>query len=148
MKKNLIALFITFCLTTSFLFAQNLENIDFPYTTSNTKSDDVLSMITGNVLQENGILFQLLGVFGFDATEPWPIALIYVRTIINLLLWLTSFVALIIVIYTFYLMFFSDDAKWMETVKKNLKWVAIALVILGFSRVIVSFIFNFYKTQI
>jgi hypothetical protein len=45
------------------------------------------------------------------------------------------------------MMFFQEDGKGMEQVKKNLKGVAIALVIMGLSRIIVSFIFNFYKTR-
>ena len=52
------------------------------------------------------------------------------------------------IIYSFYLMFFQEDSKGMEQVKKNLTGVAIALVILGFSWIIVSFIFNFYQENL
>jgi hypothetical protein len=45
-------------------------------------------------------------------------------------------------------MFFTEDTKGIEQVKKNLKGVAIALVILGLSRFIVSFIFDFYKGKL
>jgi hypothetical protein len=45
------------------------------------------------------------------------------------------------------MMFFQEDSKGIEQVKKNLKGVAIALVIMGLSRLIVSFIFNFYKSR-
>ena len=59
-----------------------------------------------------------------------------------------SFVALVIVIYSFYLMFFTEDSKGIDQVKKNLIGVAIALVVLGVSRFIVSFIFDFYQTKL
>jgi hypothetical protein len=45
-------------------------------------------------------------------------------------------------------MFFSENTQGMERVKKNLKGVAIALVILGLSRIIISFIFNFYQENL
>jgi hypothetical protein len=45
-------------------------------------------------------------------------------------------------------MFLSEDSKGIEQVKKNLIGVAIALVILGLSRFIVSFIFDFYQTKL
>ena len=59
-----------------------------------------------------------------------------------------SFIALVIVIYSFYQMFFTEDSKGIEQVKKNLKGVAITLVIIGLSRFIVSFIFNFYQEKL
>ncbi|GHV25405.1 hypothetical protein FACS1894176_03820 [Bacteroidia bacterium] len=60
---------------------------------------------------------------------------------------MTAFVAFVIVIYSFYMMFFQENSKGIDQVKKNLKGVAIALVIMGLSRLIVSFIFNFYKAR-
>jgi hypothetical protein len=45
-------------------------------------------------------------------------------------------------------MFFTEDSKGIEQVKKNLTGVAIALVILGLSRFIISFIFDFYQTKL
>jgi hypothetical protein len=45
-------------------------------------------------------------------------------------------------------MFFTEDSKGIEQVKKNLTGVAIALVIVGLSRIIVSFIFEIYKSQL
>jgi hypothetical protein len=44
-------------------------------------------------------------------------------------------------------MFFTEDSKGMEQVKNNLKGVAIALVVLGLSWVITSFIFRFYRNS-
>jgi vancomycin permeability regulator SanA len=102
------------------------------------------------ITSENSLLNKFLQAFGFwgPTYEGIPKALIYVKNIVNLLLWLVSFVALVIILYSFYLMFFTEDSKWIEQVKKNLKGVAIALVILGFSRIIVSFIFDFYQKRL
>jgi hypothetical protein len=46
------------------------------------------------------------------------------------------------------MMFFTEDSKGIEAVKKNLTGVAIALVILGLSWIIVSFIFDFYQSKL
>ena len=109
--------------------------------------------MTEQVMKTDGMLPKLLQILWLNPATylqnpDTPAALIYIRGIINLLLGLTSFIALIMVIFSFYLLFFSEDAKGMDKVKKNLKGVAIALIILGLSRSIVSFIFNFYQTQI
>ncbi|MBQ7074259.1 hypothetical protein IJM86_04270 [bacterium] len=59
-----------------------------------------------------------------------------------------SIIALVMIIYSFYLMFFSDDKEGLDKVKKNIKGIMIALLILGLSWAIVSFIFNFYQNKI
>ena len=95
---------------------------------------------------ERGFL-TILGLW-WAKYEGIPKAVIYIRFITNLLLWLVSFIALVIIIYSFYQMFFSEDSKGIEQVKKNLTGVAIALVIIGLSRFIVSFIFDFYQSKL
>lgn len=130
----------------------NWQN-EFPYETNSSSvgdSEKLGSQVAEQVLQDEGLLNKFLEIFGFNTPEydgPSK-ALIYIKWIINLLLGLTSFIALIMVIYSFYLLFFSEDTKGMDKVKKNLKGVAIALILLWLSRTIVSFIFNFYQTQI
>ncbi len=106
---------------------------------------------TGTEHSDKTLLNSFLSMFWlntFKNNDGVPNALVYIRFIINLLLWLVSFIALVMIIYSFYLMFFSEDTQGMERVKKNLKGVAIALVILGLSRIIVSFIFNFYQDNL
>ncbi len=51
----------------------------------------------------------------------------YAKAILNLALSLIAFIALIISIYTFYLMIFSDNDKSIENAKKNLTGIFIAL---------------------
>ena len=107
-------------------------------------------------VDQNGITSQslvasFLEIFGFNTDDyqgKMPKAIIYAKSIINLLLSLLSFVALIILIYTFYLMFFSEDGKWFDKVKSNLKGLLLWFVFLWLSWIIVSFIFNFYEKKI
>lgn len=78
-----------------------------------------------------------------DAETP---ATNYVKWLLNILLGLVSFLALVMVIFAFYLIFFS---KWEEAVgkaKKILIGVAIALAIMWLSWFIASFFFDIYGT--
>lgn len=162
MKKKLIWIGILFSVLVSsiFSFTQAIsgfsdQSTEAPYKEmqpQNWNDVEVQQQISDVVTDDQGkwILVQLLDIFGFGGEEydGVPKAIVYVQNIVNLLLGLTSFIALIIIIYSFYLMFFSEDQKWVDKVKKNLKWVAIALVILGFSWVIVRFVFDFYKDKV
>lgn len=69
----------------------------------------------------------------------------YIKNLINIALSLVSFVALIILIYGFYLMFFSQQEEWFTKAKKIFKWVIIALFIMWLSFFIVNFIFYLYN---
>lgn len=153
---GLISFFWTFGVSNAQVFWNNEW---FPYddtpvskdldTISNT--EDLGSLAAqGIVKSDDTLLNSFLNMFGFGGAEyeGVPKALIYVKFIINLLLWLVSFIALVIILYSFYMMFFTEDSKGIEKVKKNLTWVAIALVILGLSWIIVSFIFDFYQTRL
>jgi hypothetical protein len=67
-----------------------------------------------NGMNSQSLVASFLEIFGFNTDDyqgKMPKAIIYAKSIINLLLSLLSFVALIILIYTFYLMFFSEDGK-------------------------------------
>ncbi|MDR2189729.1 MAG: pilin [Candidatus Peribacteria bacterium] len=105
-------------------------------------------MMARENLGNESLLNKFLNTFGFGNamyTSGEQKAIIYIRAIINLLLSLVTFIALVILLYSFYLMFFTEESKGIETVKKNMKGVVIALVILGLSRVIVSFIFSLFN---
>lgn len=104
-----------------------------------------------NGMTSQSLVASFLEIFGFNTDDyqgKMPKAIIYAKSIINLLLSLLSFVALIILIYTFYLMFFSEDGKWFDKVKSNLKGLLLWFVFLWLSWIIVSFIFNFYEKKI
>ena len=70
----------------------------------------------------------------------------YVRVVMNYFLGLATFVALIMLVYGFYMMFFSGQEEGLKKAKGILKGVFIALVILGLSRFIVSYLFGVFAT--
>lgn len=90
---------------------------------------------------------QLLSIFMpnsamYDSGD-WPSFIFYLKTVVNLLLWFVTFIALILIIYAFYMIFFKKDEAGITTAKQVIKWVIIALLIIWFSWIIVSFLYRF-----
>lgn len=99
---------------------------------------------------EKTIIVRLLKVFWLDnSIEKWhDLKFIdYARAIINMALWLVAFIALIMSLYTFYMMFFSENEAWIKKAKWNLVGIFIALGILWLAWIIVSFIFWRYQSN-
>lgn len=99
---------------------------------------------------ENTIIVKLLGVFWLDnSIEKWrDLKFIdYARAVINMALWLVAFIALITSLYTFYMMFFTENEAWIKKAKWNLVGIFIALGILWLAWIIVSFIFRWYQSN-
>ncbi len=71
-------------------------------------------------------------------------AIDYIKMIINIALGLVAFISLWLVLVAFYLMFFTEQEDGLTKAKKILKWVFIALIVMGVSYFIVSFIFYLY----
>ncbi len=88
--------------------------------------------------------FRLTGSETYDQDKP---ATGYITMIMNMALWLTSFISLILIIFAFYLMFFQKQEEGFAKAKKILIGVAIALVIMGLSWVLVSFFFEIYSSE-
>jgi len=93
------------------------------------------------------LLNDILSVFKLDSeTYQWvPKFISYVKFIVNLWLGLLSFVTLVMLIYTFYMIFFSKRDEAIKKAIWNLKWIFVALAIMWLSWLIVSFIFWRYK---
>lgn len=70
----------------------------------------------------------------------------YVKWILNIMLGLVSFLSLVMIIFAFYLIFFSKGEEAVGKAKKILVGVGIALAIMGLSRFIASFFFDIYST--
>lgn len=101
-----------------------------------------------DIKDDNSIINRLLDIFNIDIVKNDDHKFLnYVKAILNVALWLLSMVALIMTIYTFYLMFFTENDKAAGKAKWNLVGIFIALVIIGLARLIVSFIFWWYKEQ-
>ena len=96
---------------------------------------------------EQTIIRKLLGVFGLDTDANKDLKFIdYAKAILNMALSLISFIALVMTIYTFYMMFFTDNDAWIKKAKWNLIWIFIALGVRWLAWIIVSFIFRWYQS--
>jgi len=108
---------------------------------------DIPKIITWDMAdQENGIN-KLLNVFMPNSAMydewQWPSVLFYLKTIVNILLSFVSLIALILVIYAFYMIFFKKDESGITTAKQIIKGVVIALFVIWLSWIVVSFLFRF-----
>ena len=131
---------------------------EFPYNNPDTVVDDHecdnlwdCTNLWDNVYvkDSNSIINRLLEVFGLNSdTFLWDHKFIsYAKAILNLALGLLSLIALVMTIYTFYMMFFTDNEAWIKKAKWNLVGIFIALAIIGLSWIIVSFIFRWYQSN-
>ena len=94
------------------------------------------------------IIRRLLNVFWLDSSHEKDLKFIdYAKAIINMLLGLVAFIALVMTIYTFYMIMFSGSEEWIKKAKWNLVGIFIALGIIWLARLIVSFIFWRYQTN-
>ena len=92
------------------------------------------------------IIRRLLWVFGLDTSGNRDLKFIdYARAILNMTLGLIAFIALIMTIYTFYMMIFSENEAWIKKAKWSLVGIFIALAIVWLAWIIVSFIFWWYQ---
>lgn len=153
-KLKLLLILFTTTLITMWLYVG--ANYDFPYeymtneneiSSSNYETEIWQIMKYDNVTQTNSVLNRLLKLFKLssqDWYQEWwwtSKAVYYAKMIVNLMLSFVSFIALVMVIYAFYMIFFLKDEAGITKAKQVLKWVAIAIIIMWLSRFIVSMIF-------
>lgn len=96
------------------------------------------------------IIRRLLWVFGLDTSKDKDKDLKfidYARAILNMALGLIAFIALIMTIYTFYMMLFSENDAWIKKAKWNLVGIFIALGIIWLAWIVTSFIFWRYQSN-
>ena len=109
---------------------------------------DLWNCVSVNESNETIIKKLLRDVFKIDVDENSEHKFLdYVKAILNVALGLLSMVAVIMTIYTFYLMFFTENEAWAKKAKWNLVGIFIALAIIGLAWLIVSFIFWWYQEQ-
>lgn len=109
---------------------------------------DIGSMVKTDTVQDSENSFQkLLSLFRLSSQDWYDSgtskAIYYIKMIVNMLLSLTAFISLIMIIYAFYMIFFTKEDSGVTKAKQVLKWVAIALIVMWLSRFIVSFLFWF-----
>ena len=147
-------LFNSFCL---WQWKIGLLESDFPYGSESINSlncDENTDLWNCTSIKEDKekwweqtIIRKLLGVFGLDTDANKDLKFIdYAKAILNMALSLISFIALVMTIYTFYMMFFTDNDAWIKKAKWNLIWIFIALGVIWLAWIIVSFIFRWYQS--
>ncbi len=135
------------------------EDEPFPYdivsqTPLNTVDTNIAQVIKQDALQpgtNQSIMSRIASFFRVSGTAYNPDnagspAIEYVKRIVNLLLGLVSLIALVLIIFAFYLIFFGKEDEAIKKAKKILTGVAIALAIMWLSWFIVSFFFNVFTT--
>jgi hypothetical protein len=140
-KKLLVATFVMCCwLQLTIWTVSALDDTPY-YDFLETGTDDApepWEILRG----EQSVLTDLLELFGLSSFQDgWNTVFWYITFIINILLWLAWFIALLWLIYGFYRMFFSKEEEWLNRARDILKWAVIALVVIGLSWVITRFIF-------
>ncbi len=71
----------------------------------------------------------------------------YVQQLLNWFLAITWFVAVCVLLFWFYKMFFAkDNAEALKSALSIVKWALIALIVIGISRYIVSIMFDVFFT--
>ncbi|MFA7284470.1 MAG: hypothetical protein WC004_01445 [Candidatus Absconditabacterales bacterium] len=125
---------------------------DFPYgnefTTapSTDLTDPLQNVVIEQQAQNDSFVEQILDTFGFNVgsvgggTAP-DSALSYIQYLFNIALGLLAMISVIILIYNFFMIFFSKEKEGVENAQKAVKRVAIVILIMGLSRLIVSFLF-------
>lgn len=144
--KKIILISIVLSWIISFWFT---EEFYYDYNQGSTAiwdETEIWNIIQTDVINNNdSSLNKLLELFQLSDKQrynSWTSkAIYYAKMIVNLLLWLVSLIALVMLIFAFYLMFFSTQESGMTKAKQVLKWVAIAITIMWLSWFIVSFIF-------
>lgn len=143
--------------TTSFSYGQNDAGFYYGTEYEGTNLNDEQKTELAQVIKDDSIntndttlLYKIRQYFRltwwlYDQDKTPATA--YINMIINMALWLTSFISLILILFAFYLMFFQKEEEGFEKAKKILIGVAIALVVMALSWLIVSFFFEIYTTQ-
>ena len=169
MKTTLLSLIRTLALlgivwtsTLAFAYAQ----ADFPYDNIDTSNPtiDVAQEINNDVIDDSenqgeSLITKLTNIFGLERDEirevdtgdngrtfdrRWTN---YISFVINVALALMAFIALVVLIYGFFTMFFAKKEEWLAKAKKILINTTIAIIIIAISRFVVSFLFNVF-TQV
>ena len=140
-------MWVTFCLWSDLGLGPNTD-ADFPWLDSKYKEDkkkvDLWDQV--DIRNDNSIITRLLDVFNIDIVKNDEHKFLnYVKAILNVALGLLSMIALIMTIYTFYMMFFSENEAWAKKAKWNLIGIFIALAIIWLAWLIVSLIFWWYQ---
>ena len=138
---------------------QQFSDTQFPYDINSTtqlqgtnETTNISSVVkqdavnpTTSILKRLTNFFRLSGTT-YDKPNSTSKATDYIKWILNILLGLVSFLSLVMIIFAFYLIFFSKGEDGVGKAKKILTGVGIALAIMWLSWFIASFFFQIYTT--
>jgi len=142
----------------AFTAGQQFSDTEFPYEINaqdpNLETTDIAQVVKEEAVWTQWstsptIIKRLTDFFRLSWTsyDTWTsTATNYVKWILNILLGLVSFLSLVMIIFAFYLIFFSKGEDGVAKAKKILIGVGIALAIMWLSWFIASFFFNIYTT--
>jgi len=121
--------------------AQNFYYTDGTYTAGATT--DVGSVLK-QTNQGGSILENLLDLFGIN--YAWPDkAITFGQVVVNYILALLGFIALILIIYAFAKIFFGKEDEEIKNARKTVIGASIALLVIGASAYIVNFMFYVFS---
>ncbi len=132
-------------------FPYDIQGEEYNASTETPTTDIASQLIQPDTNNDTSLLQRLTQYFRLSGTEyddPNSVskATDYVKWILNVMLGLVSFLSLVMIIFAFYLIFFSKGEEAVGKAKKILIGVAVALAIMGLSWIIASFFFNIYTT--
>ena len=120
--STILFMWITFCLWDGLGLGSN-PDAEFPWLDGNKyqedkKKADLWDQV--DIKNNDSIITRLLDVFNIDIVKNDEHKFLnYVKAILNVALGLLSMIALVMTIYTFYMMFFSENEAWAKKAKWN-----------------------------
>lgn len=93
---------------------------------------------------DDGVVRQLLTAMWFKELEGENVAVKFISNIINFFLVTIGLVALAIMIFWFYKMFFGSDQAWFDSAKKLILNTVIAILVIGLAWFITNFLFDLF----
>ncbi len=133
-------------------FPYDIQGQEYDPLTETPTTDIASGIITQDTNEPTSLLKRLTDLFRLSGTSyttgTTSPATNYVKRILNIFLGLVSFLSLVMIIFAFYLIFFSKGEEAVGKAKKILIGVAIALAMMGLSRFIASFFFDIYTTVV
>ncbi len=125
----------------------------FPYTDNNYTANPTTNV--GQVLKQTNqwwsLLENFLTLMGINYADPivngqrTGKAIIYVQVVINYVLALLGGIALVIILYSFFMMFIGKGDDAFAKARKTIIWTAIALFVIWLAWSIMDYLFYIYN---
>ncbi len=122
---------------------------DFPYTYDKWTPTSDIGKVVNQTNQNGSLLEDYLDLFWINYSgENWK-AITYVQIVINYVLALLWIISVVLILYSFYSIFFSSKSEEaVQNARKTVVWATIGLILVGLSAYIVNFIFYIYNRGI